>query len=198
MSDDEETSATAFTVLLVDDDHDVLAANARFLRLNEFEVLVCDSGEHALERLKHDAIDAIVTDLKMPHINGLEFAASARLMKPLVPIVFFSAFASVPDVVAAMRLGAVDFLEKPVEPDEILSTVRALRDRYAGAINTSELVFGAEDTEVPFRYRVLAYEKLLIEQSLAQHEGQVVEVMAALQINRRTLNDKMRRLGIIR
>lgn len=198
MANQEPAASPLFSVLLVDDDHDVLAANARFLRLNDFEVIVCDSGAHALARLEQEPVDAIVTDLKMPNTNGLEFAAAARLVKPLVPILFFSAFATVPDVVAAMRLGAVDFLEKPVEPAEILSMVQTLRDRYSSTINPSELIFGTDDSDVPFRYRVLAYEKLLIEQSLAQHDGQVVAVMQALHINRRTLNDKMRRLGITR
>jgi DNA-binding NtrC family response regulator len=187
-----------FSILLVDDDHDVLAANARFLRLNQFDVLVSDSGQQALKRVKEEPVDAIVTDLKMPHTNGLEFAAAARLIKPLVPIVFFSAFAKVPDVVSAMRLGAVDFLEKPVDPEEILSTVQTLRDRYSGAFNPLELVPGIDEGDLPFRFRVLAYEKLLIEQSLAQHDGQIRDVLQALQINRRTLNDKMRRLGIDR
>jgi FixJ family two-component response regulator len=71
----------------------------------------------------------------MPGSGGLEFAAQARVLKPLLPIIFFSGFATVADVVAAMRLGAVDFLEKPVEPQDLLGTLQSVRDRYTGAIN---------------------------------------------------------------
>lgn len=187
-----------FTLLLVDDDLDVLAANARFLRLNGIDVLLANSADAALQRLVEQAVDAIITDLRMPERNGLEFAAQARVHKPLVPIVFFSGLASVADVVAAMRLGAVDFLEKPVEPETMLDTVLTLRDRYEGVINSQRLSLDMADESVPFRYRVLAYEKLLIEQCLSAHDGHIGAVIEQLQINRRTLNDKMRRLGIVR
>lgn len=198
MSNDGVESDGGFTLLLVDDDHDVLAANARFLRLQGIQVVLADSADTALLRLESERVDAIITDLCMPERSGLEFAADARIRRPLVPIVFFSGLASVADVVAAMRLGAVDFLEKPVEPQDMLATVLTLRDRYEGVINNQRLSFDLADETVPFRYRVLAYEKLLIEQSLSMHDGQVGAVIDQLQINRRTLNDKMRRLGIVR
>lgn len=187
-----------FTILLVDDDLDVLAANARFLRLHQINVVLSESGDSALTRLREDHIDAIVTDLRMPLSSGLEFAAQARVLRPLLPIIFFSGFATVADVVSAMRLGAVDFLEKPVEPMDLLATLQALQDRFAGNIGTRRLVADVGDDSVPFRDRVLAYEKLLIEHSLMKHDGHVGKVIEALQINRRTLNDKMRRLGITR
>ncbi len=198
MSIDNTKDLPPFTILLVDDDRDVLAANARYLRLQDIQVIVAESSDVALNRLQSERIDAIVTDLKMPGRSGLEFAAQARVTQPLVPIVFFSGFATVSDVVAAMRLGAVDFLEKPVEPQEMLTTLKALRDRYDGAINSQQLQFDHGEENIPFRYRVLAYEKLLIENSLNQHDGHVASVINALRINRRTLNDKMRRLGIAR
>ncbi len=198
MSNDNPDMDDGFTLLLVDDDHDVLAANARFLRLQGIQVVLADNADTALQRLESVRVDAIVTDLCMPERSGLEFAAEARIRRPLVPIVFFSGLASVADVVAAMRLGAVDFLEKPVEPQDMLATVLTLRDRYDGVINNQRLSFDLADESVPFRYRVLAYEKLLIEQSLSTHDGQVGAVIEQLQINRRTLNDKMRRLGIVR
>lgn len=198
MSESGADDENAFTLLLVDDDLDVLGANARFLRLQGIRVVLADSADAALQRLAESGIDAIITDLCMPGRSGLDFAAEARILKPLLPIVFFSGLASVADVVAAMRLGAVDFLEKPVEPETMLDTVLTLRDRYEGVINSQRLSLDLADGSVPFRYRVLAYEKLLIEQSLNAHDGHVGAVIEQLQINRRTLNDKMRRLGIVR
>lgn len=198
MNKDDDVDTMPFTILLVDDDLDVLGANARFLRLHDIQVVLADSMSSALERLDTESIDAIVTDLRMPGSSGLDFAAQAMVLRPLLPVVFFSGFATVSDVVAAMRLGAVDFLEKPVEPEDLLFRLQAIRDRYQGAINPQALVVAVGDDSQPFRQRVLAYEKLLIEQSLAKHDGHVGQVIAALQINRRTLNDKMRRLGINR
>ncbi|MFK7858998.1 MAG: response regulator [Granulosicoccus sp.] len=186
----------SFTVLLVDDDIDVLASNARYMRLSGLEVQVADDVDVALHRLAQYPIDAVITDVRMPGKDGLEFASNARVICPMIPIVFFSGYATVPDVVAAMRLGAVDFLEKPVEPSSLLATVEGIRDRYDSAINTAQLSFDRGDNSVPFRYRVLAFEKLLIEQSLVDHDRDIASVLSALKINRRTLNDKMRRLGI--
>ena len=107
-------------VLILDDDIDVLAANARFLRVSGYQVIVANNARTALEELQDSLIVAVVTDLRMPDMDGMEFARAARTCKPLVPIVFFSAYGSVPDVVAAMQLGAVDFLEKPVDPQLLL------------------------------------------------------------------------------
>ena len=187
-----------FQVLVVDDDHDVLAANSRFLRLNNIDALVANTAESAIQKLKSHLVDVIVTDLRMPDCDGLEFARQARTFRPLTPIVFFSGFATVPDVVQAMRLGAVDFLEKPIDPEELVKTLRALEDRYSGATALQRVAFDVSDENVPFRVRVLAYEKYIIETNLIKFDGRVSDVMNALQINRRTLNDKMLRLGITR
>ena len=134
----------------------------------------------------------------MPGENGIEFARQARELYPLVPIVFFSGFAQVPDVVEAMKLGAVEFLEKPVEPDELLRVLRRVKQSHYGPHVSSRSAFGQLDSQSPLKMRVLAYEKYLIESSLLQHNGHIASVLDALQINRRTLNDKMSKLGIKR
>lgn len=185
-------------VLLVDDDLDVLAANARFLRVNEIDVFVAESVSTALLRLSEHEIDVIITDLRMPNTNGLDFAQLARETRPLIPIVFFSGFAQVPDVVAAMKLGAVEFLEKPVDPDELLAVLRSVRNSHYGSMANQRQVFDGPDQDYSLKMRVLAYEKYLIESSLLQHNGHITGVLNSLQINRRTLNDKMSKLGIKR
>jgi DNA-binding NtrC family response regulator len=190
-----------FCVLLVDDDHDVLGANARYLRIEGFEVVVANSAAVAFERLQEHTIDAVITDLIMPTTPGLAFAQKLRFSHPLLPIVFFSGHASVPDVVNAMRLGAVDFLEKPIDPEVLLKTLTDLRDRYERAAVVERTAFVPDEISagtVSFRTRVLAYEKFIIEASLEEHEGSVAKVIDALKINRRTLNEKMVRLGIRR
>ena len=185
-------------VLLVDDDLDVLGANARFLRMNNIEVVVAESAATALTRLLETSIDVIVTDLRMPQCNGLDFASQARETRPLIPIVFFSGFAEVPDVVAAMKLGAVEFLEKPIDPDELLAALHRLQSSHYGALSNPRNAFEGLDHSCSLRMRVLAYEKYLIESSLLQHDGNIASVLKSLQINRRTLNDKMSKLGVRR
>ena len=185
-------------VLLVDDDLDVLAANARFLRIAGLNISVANAASAALERLADEPVNACVTDLRMPGMNGIEFARAARQISPLLPIVFFSAYATVPDVVAAMRLGAVDFLEKPVDPERLLHQLSEIEACNREGVALPREAFDLSDSSVPFRHRVLAYEKYLIETSLRQHQGNINSVLAALKISRRTLNEKMSRLGIKR
>lgn len=183
-------------VLLLDDDIDVLAANARFLRVSGYQVLVSNTGAAALLQIQEAAVDVVVTDLRMPVMDGLAFSREARKCKPLLPILFFSAFAAVPDVVSAMQLGAVDFLEKPVDPDVLLDRLHDICGVHQVAGLQPRIAF--DDAETPFRQRVLAYEKYLIESSLQQHQGRISLVLDELKINRRTLNEKMARLGIKR
>ena len=149
------TQSDSLTILLVDDDLDVLGANARFLRTHEIQVVVAESAATALLRLEEQHIDAIVTDLRMPGCNGLEFAASARESRPLIPIVFFSGYAQIPDVVAAMKLGAVEFLEKPIDPDELLAVIYRLRISHHGALTNQRQAFDGLDQEYSLKMRVL-------------------------------------------
>ena len=192
------TEPDSFVVLLVDDDHDVLGANSRFLRLNNIDVVVADSAKAALQQLSEVSVDVIVTDLRMPGCDGIEFVTLARESRPLIPIVFFSGFAQVPDVVAAMKLGAVEFLEKPIDPDKLLVVLNRLRTTHYGEATNPRKAFEGFEERYPLKMRVLAYEKYLIECSLLQHNGQIADVLESLQINRRTLNDKMSKLGIKR
>ncbi len=185
-------------VLLVDDDIDVLGAHSRFLRLNDIDVIVAESSATALQRMQESDIDIIVTDLRMPESNGIEFAQQARLSRPLIPIIFFSGYAQVRDIVAAMKLGAVEFLEKPIDPDELLEVIGALQKSHYGSLSNSRKAFDGLADEYPLRMRVLAYEKYLIESAIVQSNGQIGLVLEALQVNRRTLNDKMSKLGISR
>ena len=150
----------------------------------------------ALSHLRERRVDVVVTDLRLPGIDGIEFARRARDLRPFVPILFFSGFARVPDVVAAMKLGAVDFLEKPVEPGLMLDAIRQLAAAPCHLVERSAFV--AADANVPLPLRLRAYERHVIETALRRHDGRVSEVLRALQISRRTLNDKMHRLGINR
>jgi len=146
-------------VLILDDDIDVLAANARFLRVSGYKVIVANNARTALEELQQSLIVAVVTDLRMPDMDGMKFARAARTCKPLVPIVFFSAYGSVPDVVAAMQLGAVDFLEKPVDPQLLLQRLDDICSVQQGGVIQQRIAFDAVTVDTPFRQRVLAYEK---------------------------------------
>ena len=110
-------------VFIVDDDVQTLRAFARILHVEGFEV---DTFHSASEFLKHppsDVPSCLVLDLKLPEIDGLQLQQLMRNAHVDIPIIFVSGYGDVPSTASAMRFGAVDFLEKPVEEARLLDAV---------------------------------------------------------------------------
>lgn len=189
-------SDTSPRLLIVDDDLDVLSAHARFLRVEGFEVSVASDAASAWGRLSEDAFDLMITDLKMPGSDGLELTQWVRESLPDLPVFLISGMASMPDVVGAMQLGAVDFLEKPVDPEVLVEKIRAILATHQTAPLSRLPRVGVEAR--PLTDRVRAFEKHLLEQALQDSGGSVKETMKRLGLSRRTLNEKMARLGVRR
>ena len=105
-------NSSSFTVLVVDDDNDVLAANARYLRIKGFEVLVANTADGAFSHLNDQTVDVVVTDLIMPEVNGLAFARELRFTHPLTPIVFFSGACKCARCRKSYAIGCSRFLRK--------------------------------------------------------------------------------------
>ena len=115
-------------ILIVDDDQGTLASLSRAFALEGYTALTAPSAARALEKLEQETVDAILSDVVMPEMDGLEFLARVRERVPEVPIILMSGQASVETAVKATRLGALDFVEKPVGLDRLLLTLRnALR-----------------------------------------------------------------------
>ncbi|HEY7514657.1 MAG TPA: sigma-54 dependent transcriptional regulator, partial [Vicinamibacteria bacterium] len=115
-------------VLIVDDDPATLGSLSRAFALEGLEALTASSAARALERLQAEPVDAILSDVVMPGMDGLEFLERLRERAPAVPVVLMSGQASLENAVKATRLGALDFVEKPVSLDRLLLTLRnALR-----------------------------------------------------------------------
>jgi FixJ family two-component response regulator len=110
-------------VFIVDDDVQTLRAFARILHVEGFEV---DTFHSASEFLKHtpgDVPSCLLLDLKLPEIDGLQLQQVMRNAHVDIPIIFVSGCADVSSTASAMRYGAVDFLEKPVEESRLLDAV---------------------------------------------------------------------------
>lgn len=115
------------SVLVVDDNKTAAEAVATLLRREQHTVDVCYGGQTAIDRLAEHSYDLVLTDLRMEPVDGLEVVRAARASDPPVDVMVFTAFGSVEVAVEAMRLGALDFLTKPVTADQILRRVRDLR-----------------------------------------------------------------------
>src|SRR5436305_11608063 len=110
-------------LLIVDDDANTLASLARAFRLAGHEATVCDNVARALELVKSEAFDMMLSDVVMPGKDGLSLLEDLRKAEIPLPVVMISGQANIEMAVRATRLGAVDFLEKPLSTDKLLLTV---------------------------------------------------------------------------
>ena len=110
-------------ILIVDDEPNTLASLSRAFRLAGYDATVCDSALKALALAKTQNFDLIFSDVVMPGKDGLSFLQDLRAQGIAVPVVMMSGQAHIEMAVRATRLGAIDFLEKPVSTDKLLLTV---------------------------------------------------------------------------
>jgi DNA-binding NtrC family response regulator len=110
-------------VLIVDDDQSTLASLSRAFRLSGYEAVVCDNAARAITLLRNERFDLVFSDVMMPGKDGLTMLAELRDIGVATPVIMISGQATVDMAVRATRLGAVDFLEKPISSDKLLITI---------------------------------------------------------------------------
>lgn len=107
-------------ILVLDDEEKMAALIARSLVRSGYEANARTNAEQALEDLKRERYDVLVTDLRMPGLDGLEVLVRAKKIDPGIDVILMTAYASVETVREAMKRGAVDYLEKPISAEEQL------------------------------------------------------------------------------
>jgi two-component system nitrogen regulation response regulator NtrX len=112
------------TVLLVDDEKKVLILLSDALKEKGFNVRTTTLPSEALKILQEDIIDAVVLDLVMPGINGIQTLQEIKKIQPLIPVIMLSGHGTIEKAVESLKLGACDFLEKPVSSDKIAVTLK--------------------------------------------------------------------------
>jgi len=115
-------------LLVVDDEHVVCESCSRIFSERGFEVETCTDSMRGLDLATEQSYRAILVDLMMPNVDGLEFLRRLRQHDPSVPVIFITGYASVPTAAEAMRLGATDYIPKPFTPEEILKAVQRVFD----------------------------------------------------------------------
>ncbi len=114
------------SVLVVDDDHNVLEVLDARLSSCGLQVLKTDNGHEALNILGNRQIDLVVSDVKMPAMDGMTLLSEIIRLRPGLPVVFLTAYANVPDAVKAVRSGAVDYIEKPFDGKRLTEKIQAM------------------------------------------------------------------------
>lgn len=116
--------ARAMRVMVVDDEPAAAEGLRVLLELDGYEVVALQSSERALELLATEDFDAVVTDLEMPVVHGVEVVRAARAARAAMPIVVITAYTQSPASVAALRAGARRVLDKPLDYDELSAELK--------------------------------------------------------------------------
>lgn len=116
-------------ILVTDDESIIRESIAEFLDSEGFETQTASNAEEALEIIKKSDIDLLISDVRMPGIDGIELMSEVNLLSPETLIVLMTAFASVETAIQALRSGAADYMLKPLDFEELLLRINAIIER---------------------------------------------------------------------
>ena len=117
------------SILLVEDDDSLRVTQAMYLKREGFEVTAVGSGGEALRRIASTQYHAVVTDLRLDEVDGLQVLAAVKEKSPETEVILLTGFGSVDTAVEAMKAGAYDYLTKPVDPDDLVITLKKAVER---------------------------------------------------------------------
>lgn len=112
------------TILIVDDEKNYLLVLEALLVDAGYEIITCDSASQALEVTSSYDLDLVITDMRMPGVDGMEFLAQLQGRQPELPVIMMTAYATVEKAVEAMKRGAFDYITKPFKNEELILTIR--------------------------------------------------------------------------
>jgi two-component system response regulator RegA len=169
----------ALTLLLVDDDEVLRERLARALRERGFEVTTAPGGAEAIALARRDAPEYAVVDLRMPGPSGTEVLEALRAIDPATRVLMLTGYGSIATAVDATRRGAIGYLSKPADADEIVAELLGRSGSHAPA-----------DIDTPSLARA---EWEHIQRVLADCDGNVSESARRLGIHRRSLQRKLQK-----
>ena len=115
-------------ILVLDDDPIVTLSCKRILGAEGFSISTVDKGEDALKKLEKEDFDLLISDVKLPGMNGIEVLKEARIIKPKTDVVIITGYPTLEDAKQSSKLGAAEYIEKPFTPDFMLNVARKVFD----------------------------------------------------------------------
>ena len=113
-------------IFVVDDDRCILDSIAVFLKKTGFECTCFDNANDCLEHLRQQDCNLLITDIRMPDKNGMQLLIEVKHIVPWLPVMVMTSYGDIPLAVEAVKKGAVDFIEKPLEWESFLTLVRII------------------------------------------------------------------------
>lgn len=135
-------------ILLVEDDIRVAQTIQKGLAEQQYNVTVEYNGLSALNNIKNNAFDIVITDIMLPEISGIEMCKAMKQLKPELPVIMLTALGATDDKVEGFDAGADDYLVKPFEMRELLVRIKALLKRYQNAKITQDYILKYADIEM--------------------------------------------------
>jgi two-component system response regulator PilR (NtrC family) len=140
-----------FKILVVDDEDDVRKTLSEMIESLGYQVMGAENGKKALDRIKTEKVDLVITDLSMPKMNGLELIVNSKQINPNIPIAVISAFGNAETTTFALTRGAFSFIAKPFKIAQVRDLIRKgkqLRELSLGTYALMEWV--RSQTEMVF------------------------------------------------
>ncbi len=117
------------TILLIDDEEVQLASLKSFLSRRNYNVLTAANGRIGLDLVKENAVDLILTDFRMPEMNGKEVLDEVKKINPEIDVVVMTAFGKLEEAIGIMKSGAYDYLAKPIDLDELENLIKRVSEK---------------------------------------------------------------------
>jgi two-component system response regulator FixJ len=139
---------TSKHIFFVDDEPDVRLVVRQTLQRLDSQVTCFPSGADCLERLRRERCDLLITDVKMPDMDGLELLVEAKRLIPSLQVLVITGYGDISTAVRALKAGASDFIEKPLETHSFRSTVASLLDQATGSGRPARQVLTRTEAKV--------------------------------------------------
>jgi DNA-binding NtrC family response regulator len=157
------------SILVVDDEKNILLTMSQSLEALDISVQTAASGEEALQKLREGSFGLVFLDLKMPGMDGMEVLSRIKKDWPKIRVIIITAHGTIESAVEAMKLGAVDFIQKPFSPDDIRELAKSVLER-----ETLD-----EDRAVDYRDLIEIVKRCITDQNFAAARETVRRAIAA-------------------
>jgi two-component system response regulator (stage 0 sporulation protein F) len=124
-------------ILLVDDDQEFRKAMKKMFERSGYDVTLAADGREALDVLSKSAFDLIISDLRMPNLNGMQLMEELKKKNVKIPVIFITAYGEVESYMDLMNLGAFEYINKPVKGQEILNVARKALESHGNSRRAS-------------------------------------------------------------
>jgi len=152
--------------ILVVDDETGPRESLRMILKDQYELILADSGEEGVEKMKGGGIDLVLLDLKMKKMSGIEALEKMKEINPSVSVVILTGYGTLETAQRAIRLGAVDYMSKPFDVMELTKTVRKILDKRSADVEKEQMLEKLKSLNRDLENQTSSFKKLISSQKL--------------------------------